>query len=294
MSIKSSIKVAAKPVIQPIVRMRSRPHLSELRTHPSGNAERIAAAIEQTLRGHLTVDERRWVDAIEARRKEMDRSTDPIHQKDFGAGAKAADRDATEAAQGVDVESTLGHISTTLSRPYLWSLLLFKLIRQFQPAEGLELGTAVGVSAAYQAAAQQVNGAGRFRTLEGSPEFAEVADRTLDSLGLDNAEIVVGRFADTLADTLGKSGSLSYAFIDGHHDEQATLEYFETILPSLADNALVVFDDIRWSAGMTRAWQRIVEHARCSISVDLGPIGLCDVNDENGSGDRFSVPLSYL
>lgn len=294
MTIKKKAKIAARPMIKPIVRLRSRPRLAELRAHPSKNANRIAAAVEQTLRGNLTHDERRWVEAIESRRAEMDRSTDSIRQKDFGAGANAADRDASAAAQGVDVESTLGHISRSLSRPYLWSLLLFKLVRQFEPAEGLELGTAVGVSAAYQAAAQKVNGSGRFLTLEGSPEFAGVASTTLNSLGLDNAEIVLGRFADTLASRLQTCSSLSYAFIDGHHDEHATLEYFETILPSLGDDALVVFDDIRWSAGMTRAWERIVEHDRCSLSVDLGPLGLCVVNDPDGAGARFAVPLNYL
>jgi predicted O-methyltransferase YrrM len=45
---------------------------------------------------------------------------------------------------------------------------LFKLVRTLQPATIVELGTCIGISAAYQAAAQQINHRGRIVTLEGS------------------------------------------------------------------------------------------------------------------------------
>ena len=45
--------------------------------------------------------------------------------------------------------------------------------------------------------------------------------------------------------------------IDGHHDEQATIAYFEKFIPYLSKNSIIVFDDISWSDGMRRAWNTI-------------------------------------
>jgi hypothetical protein len=37
----------------------------------------------------------------------------------------------------------------------------------------------------------------------------------------------------------------------------------------------VVFDDIRWSEGMMRAWEGICADGRASMTVSLGAVGLC-------------------
>ena len=63
---------------------------------------------------------------------------------------------------------------------------------------GLEMGTCVGISAAYQAAALNDNGAGRLVTLEGYAELAAEAQELWSNLGLSNVEVIVGRFAQTL------------------------------------------------------------------------------------------------
>lgn len=47
------------------------------------------------------------------------------------------------------------------------------------------------------------------------------------------------------------------AFVDGHHDEQATLDYFALIRPRMRTGAVMAFDDIEWSDGMRRAWKEI-------------------------------------
>ena len=51
-----------------------------------------------------------------------------------------------------------------------------------------------------------------------------------------------------------------YAFIDVHHDDKATVACFKQILPYIADEAVIVFDDISWSDGMKRAWKKIIEN----------------------------------
>ena len=38
---------------------------------------------------------------------------------------------------------------------------------------------------------------------------------------------------------------IDFVFIDGHHEEGATLNYFKIIAPSLSYYAILGFDDIR-------------------------------------------------
>jgi len=60
-----------------------------------------------------------------------------------------------------------------------------------------------------------------------------------------------------LPQVLRESAPFGFIFIDGHHEEQATLNYFEEIIPYAGQNAIFLFDDIYWSIGMNRADRRI-------------------------------------
>ena len=82
--------------------------------------------------------------------------------------------------------------------------------------------------------------------------------------------MVTGRFQDTLQGVLQERAPVDYAFIDGHHDEHATLRYFDQIHPHLAETALVIFDDVAWSAGMRRAWDALQADERIRTVLDLG------------------------
>jgi predicted O-methyltransferase YrrM len=155
--------------------------------------------------------------------------------------------------------------------------LLFRLVREFSPASCLELGTCIGVSAAFQAAALELNGVGRLLTLERKPLLVETARNHFAQLGLTRVAVRQGLFQDTLDVALAEMAPIDYAFIDGHHDEHATVEYFDRICGALAETAVLVFDDIKWSEGMERAWARIAADRRVGIAADLGNIGVCVV-----------------
>ena len=165
-----------------------------------------------------------------------------------------------------------------MSKQPIWGRFLFHLIRSSKPDRALELGTAFGLSAAYQATALRENGRGRLLTLEGNPSLARIATGNLERLGLSAVvEVVEGSFADTLASVLERMGRVGYAFVDGHHDEDATVAYFQQIAARIEAPALLVFDDIRWSPGMRRAWATIESDGRVERAHDLGTIGICVV-----------------
>ena len=192
---------------------------------------------------------------------------------------------------GVEIADTIGHVCQVASKSPFWCCVLFKLIRSMHPNVCIEMGTAVGVSAAYQAAALKLNGHGTLLTLEGSSSLADIARSNLRQLGLDTAEVVAGRFQDTLPGLLAARKPVDYVFVDGHHEEKATCAYFEQLLPFLAEAALLVFDDITWTEGMKRAWNTIAHDRRVGIAVDLGPIGLCVVDRSLAGRRNVRIPL---
>jgi predicted O-methyltransferase YrrM len=224
----------------------------------------------------LTRDELWWIEAIEQIRSDLSSSTERIGVPDYGAGSPNDTRSGESMYAGKLTTEIIGEACRNYSKPRIWATLLFHLIRRHKPEVCVELGTCLGISAAYQAAALELNGSGRLLTLEGAPSFAEVAGRTLRSLGLcHRVEVVVGRFDDTLETILSGTAKIDYVFIDGHHDEQATIRYFERFVPHLADQALIVFDDIAWSPGMRSAWQRISRDTRIDVSFNFSNIGVC-------------------
>jgi len=67
---------------------------------------------------------------------------------------------------------------------------------------------------------------------------------------------------------------LDFVFVDGNHQKEATLKYFEWCLPKVHENTLLIFDDIYWSEGMKQAWAEIKAHPKVTVTVDLFWIGL--------------------
>jgi predicted O-methyltransferase YrrM len=68
--------------------------------------------------------------------------------------------------------------------------------------------------------------------------------------------------------------TVDFVFVDGNHQKQATLNYFEWCLPKVTENTLLIFDDIYWSEGMKEAWTQIKAHPDVTVTIDLFWIGL--------------------
>ena len=270
--------------------VKSHPDLARLRASECPRSKAIGDAIFETVSRIQSPEEQLAVERIERRRAELLASQREIPKVDYGAGSWKAPRTEEEVQNGVESTATVAAIARA-SKPVFWATLLAKVVKCVKPTSCVELGSCVGISAAYQAFAMQMNDQGYLYTLEGSPETARIAAETLESLGLSNAEVIVGRFQDTLDDTLKKAQPIDYFFNDGHHDRDAVLRYFEQAKPFLADNAVVTFDDISWSPGMRQAWEIIEKDERVMTSVDLHDVGVVVLGPRNGDSGRFRIPL---
>lgn len=288
----SAIKSIVKPIITSAYRYQAEYKLSQLHNIRKPAAEKVANALFDALKNNLDPEEKKWVGRIEGKRKVLNRSSTGISRTDYGAGKPNLGRTEDEMFDGIVTETTVGEVCRIASKPYFWSLFLFKLIRKFKPLFCIELGTCLGISGAYQASALKLNNNGRLITLEGAKSIASLAEENFQQLGLDNVQVVTGRFQDNLDSVLAENITVDYAFIDGHHDEKATIFYFEKIMPHLSKNAIIVFDDISWSDGMRRAWKHINKNQLIKISLNLGVVGVCVV-DEN-IDDKYDIRIPML
>jgi len=126
--------------------------------------------------------------------------------------------------------------------------------------------------------------------MEGSPSLAAVARETLASAGT-KAEVMVGRFEETLPlalDRVSAGGqTVDVAFVDGQHEEAATLHYVRSVLPYLCRNGLIILDDIYLYEGMWRAWQAITS-SRDLVAINTGRFGLL-VRELGGGARQYNL-----
>lgn len=164
--------------------------------------------------------------------------------------------------------------AASASAPANQGRLLFQLVREFGPRRMIELGTNIGISAAYIAIGLRFGGGGHLITLEGSGARLQVANEVFDELGISGIETVEGRFDEVLPDLLEKRGPIDGAFLDGNHRLKATIRYFEMLRGHMPPGGLMILDDIRWSDEMLVAWQEVSASPAVKVSVDLGRTGL--------------------
>lgn len=232
----------------------------------------LSLAIKNTSSNILTKDERRAIADIEEVRKSLEQNHNAIYIHDYGAGNPNERRSCDKMDEGVIEHWKIGDICKRASKNQLWCLFLFHLVRQFKPTRCIEMGTCLGISASFISSALRLNGFGRLVTLDGSLQQAEIARATFHQLGLSNVTVRVGRFKDTLIPALNEMKPVSFVFVDGHHDEGATCQYFDTIRQYLDVENVIILDDIRWSEGMKNAWRYVGSQ---SEAYDLGPVGAC-------------------
>ncbi|HLP17162.1 MAG TPA: class I SAM-dependent methyltransferase [Bacteroidota bacterium] len=252
--------------------------------------QKTVARVVREVRTHLlSPEESVWRDSIESMRGVMNHSDERLSIADYGAQSPLRKLTDAEMYAGRIVHRTVGEICRSSSKPLKWSLFLFKLIRSFAPDRCLELGTCLGISGAYIAAAMSLNKNGRLVTIEGADTLAERAKKNFSTLGFSSIETVTGRFRDVLPQVLAGNESFDMVFIDGHHDGPSTLQYFETIEPTLRDDAIVIFDDIAWSKEMHDAWKLLQQHKRVRFSIDMFEMGVCCIGTPSHQRFRIAV-----
>jgi predicted O-methyltransferase YrrM len=179
----------------------------------------------------------------------------------FGAGSKAFHSNNRKVK-----DITAKGISSPLQ-----SELFYRLINYLQYTSTLELGTSLGLNTLYLARA---NRAGTVVSIEGSKALYNLALALAEKNKTNNIQFVNAEFDQVLPGILRKLKTVDFLYIDGNHSYEATLRYFQQALPHMPPQSVMVFDDIYWSRGMTRAWKQIRQHPSVTLSIDTFYFGL--------------------
>jgi predicted O-methyltransferase YrrM len=148
--------------------------------------------------------------------------------------------------------------------------ILSRIVMYEEAKHCLELGASLGLSSLYLAKSTK----GKVISFEGNKAFVKLIDYQKKVLKISNLNIIEGNFDLTLDKYLKDCSLIDFAFIDGNHREKATIEYYYKIKEKCSQTAILVFDDIYWSKGMTNAWNTIKEDIDCKYSVDLYFMGI--------------------
>lgn len=194
---------------------------------------------------------------VEALRKKLSLSSETIHVEDFGTGHSGPR--AVSAVLNGSVKSRRE------------AQLLFRLVNFCGARTIVELGTCLGLTTAYLALPYSDS---MVYTFEGSGELAKMARHNWQSLGISNIRLFQGDISQTLSARLSEIPTVDFAFLDANHTSEATLRYFETLLPKVHEKTIFVLDDIRYNKDMFGAWKQITKHPAVTATMDLGDMGL--------------------
>lgn len=192
-----------------------------------------------------------------------------IEVTDFGAGSKVFKSNTRQIAK---IAKTAG---ITPKR----AKLLFRITNYFQPATILEIGTSLGLATSALALG---NPKTSITTLEGCPETAKIAQLQLAKLlsraqsrdNINNVDLVVTEFSTYFKTSHFPLPTSDLIYFDGNHSKNATLEYFELLLPTITNDTLWIFDDIHWSPQMEETWKIIKSHPKVTVTIDTFQWGL--------------------
>jgi predicted O-methyltransferase YrrM len=222
-----------------------------------------------------TLDEKDFkiFEEIETIRENIIAQNKKVEVLDFGAGDPDSNKTQEEMNKGVEkIVYTKDLCKIGLKNQY--AQLLYVLVKKSQPKTVLELGTCCGFSSIYMSKALNTTQP-TIHTIEGSPQTAQIAQENIFKAGCKNIVSHIGKFSDILPNLLEELVTIDFAFIDGHHDKDATLAYFKQIKPYLAKNSIVIFDDISWSDGMKEAWKILQQDKNIHSVKDLSKLGIC-------------------
>ena len=208
-----------------------------------------------------------------AYQKSLYSNTTTISISDLGAGSKVTKNKQRR------ISSIAKHSGTSFKR----SKLLYRLVNYLDCQHILELGTSLGIATQAMSIA---NTNAQITTIEGCSNIADFTKHQLKNHQLDNINLLHGDFQQHLS-KLSKN-KYDLIFFDGNHQKEATLAYFEAMLPTVHNDTLFIFDDIYWSKGMTQAWQSIKNHPRVTVTIDTYFWGIVSFRKEQQK-EHFTI-----
>lgn len=214
---------------------------------------------------------------IEKERQRLIQSRAEIDFIEFGAGSFSGKNGQVRSVSEIARHSLSG----------AWQCrILFNLIREFHLKSVLEVGTSLGISTAYLSSGAPK---GTIVTLEGNPSSGKIASDVWQRLKLNNIDLKVGEFGETMRAAANQLGTIDFAFLDGNHRKRATLDYFDLFKNYVSQHSIFIVDDIYWSKDMNEAWRVIIKDDSVAFSIDLFRMGVLFFDNSIMSKQHFKL-----
>ncbi|NLR92679.1 O-methyltransferase [Flammeovirga agarivorans] len=202
-----------------------------------------------------------FFDQIEKERQQLLANDQEIKVTDLGAGSRK--HNTINRKVNSIAESSLSNKRT--------GSFLFELVHRYKYENILELGTSLGISSMYLAAASKKV---KLTTIEGCPNIANIAQDIFNKHKHLNIDSKVGNINNLLPEVLKEKKQIDLVYFDANHTYDATMNYYNLCKNYAHENTLFIFDDIYWSKGMKKAWNEISQDKEIGISIDLYHLGL--------------------
>lgn len=176
-----------------------------------------------------------------------------LEVEDFGAGSETIKNNLRS------VSKIAKHVSISRKR----ARLMIRLVDYLSVKNALELGTSIGLGSISIAGSGQVN----LKTIEACSNTSVFAQNQFEKCKLTQITSINSSIAESLVG-LKSEEKFDLIFIDGHHDGEATLQYFESLLKHKHNDTLFIFNDIYWSPSMEMAWETIKAHEEVQVTID--------------------------
>lgn len=209
-------------------------------------------------------------------RRELLSNQELMELQEMGAGSRTGEKKYR----------TVSSLVNLASKPPRIAKLLFRMVKYYQPACILELGTSLGLSSAMFSLAKPD---AIIHTIEGMPSLASRGKLQFSHWGLQNCQVHQGSFEELLAPLLESIPVPDLVYVDGNHRKEPTLHYFNVLMEKLSSNNMLIFDDIHWSAEMEDAWEWIKKDKRVRCTIDLFHVGIVLLREEFREPRHFRV-----
>ncbi|MCH2223816.1 MAG: class I SAM-dependent methyltransferase [Crocinitomicaceae bacterium] len=192
-----------------------------------------------------------------------------IDIQDFGAGSKR-----------LSSHRKVSKILSNSSSKGKYGKLLYQISKHYRPERTLELGTSLGVGTHYLHLGFPE---GKITTIEACPNTRSIALENLPT-GINSIQSTFSNYLPQIAK------SFDLVFIDGHHDGDALLKYLEESDQFTHDDTIFILDDIRWSASMKAAWNKIIDNPKYNVTLDFFRVGII-VKRPTQEKEHFSLRM---
>ena len=209
-----------------------------------------------------------YFDAIEHYRKTLNQSAATIKDRETGTTISIK-----QIAQKKIVSEKIGQF-------------LFRLVNHYQPKNGLEIGTSLGLTTLYQGTPSK---SFSLTSFEANAALAQFTQQQLIKMGLTQVVIHSGVTNKQVLKKIGSLTQLDYVLLN----ELVPITTIDLMLQKCTTNAVLIINKPYSTIVKTDHWQWLKQNATIPLTIDLYDLGIAFPKAEQKQKTHFNL-IKYI